>query len=327
MINTLKYLKVLIFHVLYGNVKKVISAKNNFNVKIINSTLGNNLSYKIFCINDGVLYNGSVNDCAAITENKLITEASYQFRFKNKNWIINGASSENITLKIGTPSIRKKISGSVFSLLSGGAGKHNYFHWLFDVLPRLAILENAKNVKKPDYYLVPSLKHPYQQQTLKKLNIPFSKLLNGTTIKHISSNKLFISDHPYVFNNDPSKSILHIPDWIISWLKVKFKTIKHSKKKYSKKIFIDRADSSFSKTRYIINEKEVKFYLKEIGFKTIVLSNLTFNEQIRVFQNAETIIGLHGAGFANLIFSKAGTKVIELQSSSSGNVIKNLAKS
>ena len=70
-----------------------------------------------------------------------------------------------------------------------------------------------------------------------------------------------------------------------------------------------------------------KFYLKEIGFKTIVLSNLTFNEQIRVFQNAEAIIGLHGAGFANLIFSKVGTKVIELQSSSSGNVIKNLAKS
>ena len=37
-------------------------------------------------------------------------------------------------------------------------------------------------------------------------------------------------------------------------------------------------------------------------------------------------MGAHGAGFANIIFSKPGTKIIELQSLGSGNIIKNLAK-
>lgn len=326
MINAFKSLKILTFHIFYGKIKKVISVKKNLNIKIFKSTLGKKFVYNIFRINNGILYSGKVNDCAIISENKLINEASYQYRFKKKNWIINGASSENITLKIGTPSIRRKISGSVFSLLSGGGGKHNYFHWLFDVLPRLAILENTKNLKRPDYYLAPSLKNAYQHQTLNKLNIPNSKLLDGKTIKHLSCDKLFVTDHPYVFNNDPSKSILHIPDWIIHWLRIKFKTSNKLKKKYPKKIFIDRADSSFNNSRYIINNRDVKSSLEKIGFKVIVLSDFTFDEQIRVFQNAKVIVGLHGAGFANIIFCKARTKVIELQSLSSGNLYKNLAQ-
>ena len=48
--------------------------------------------------------------------------------------------NENIVLKIGTPRIQKRIKGSVFSLLSGGAAKTNYFHWLFEILPKLEIL-------------------------------------------------------------------------------------------------------------------------------------------------------------------------------------------
>ena len=48
---------------------------------------------------------------------------------------------DNIVLKKGTPRFKKKIKGKVFSLLTGGGGNENYFHWLFDVLPRLKILQ------------------------------------------------------------------------------------------------------------------------------------------------------------------------------------------
>ena len=37
--------------------------------------------------------------------------------------------------------ILRNINGSVFSLLSGGAAKNNYWHWIFDTLPKIAILE------------------------------------------------------------------------------------------------------------------------------------------------------------------------------------------
>ena len=37
------------------------------------------------------------------------------------------------------------------------------------------------------------------------------------------------------------------------------------------------------------------------------------------------MIGLHGAGFANIVFCKTGTKIIEMRSNTAGDVIKNLA--
>ena len=57
---------------------------------------------------------------------------------------------------------------------------------------------------------------------------------------------------------------------------------------------------------------EIKSFLKSKGFKIFKLSNLDFKEQINIFNNAEIIIGPHGAGFANLVFCKKNTKVIEL---------------
>ena len=63
-------------------------------------------------------------------------------------------------------------------------------------------------------------------------------------------------------------------------------------------------------------------------------SELENIEVLRKFQdknftdidNADEIIGLHGAGFANLVFTKSGSKVLELKPSTAGMVINNLAK-
>jgi len=62
------------------------------------------------------------------------------------------------------------------------------------------------------------------------------------------------------------------------------------------------------------------------NFKSTKLHKISFKEQIELFSNANCIVGLHGSGFANIAFCKPGTKVIELRSSTAGNVIKNLAK-
>jgi len=323
--NILNYIKILIFYIIYNKVKKIISVKDNLNVKTTKALFENKYSYNIFQIKNATLHNASVHDCAIISENKLIDEASYQYRYNKEKNIFNGPSSENITLKNGTPRYRKKISGSVLSTLTGGAGKHNYFHWLFDVLPRIAILENNKKIDKPDYYLLPSLKHTYQKQTLKKLNIPLSKLLDGEKNKHFSCDKLYVVDHPYNFNNNPSKSISNIPQWIISWLKEKCEFDNIKNQSYFDKIYIDRSDSLHKEKRFLTNNHDVREYLKSIDFKILKLSELSFTEQVETFKNAKIIVGLHGAGFANIIFSRPGTKIIELQSSTAGDVIRNIA--
>ena len=61
-------------------------------------------------------------------------------------------------------------------------------------------------------------------------------------------------------------------------------------------------------------------------FISVNLAHINFSEQVELFNNSECIAGLHGAGFANIVFCQPGTKVIEFRSADAGPVIENLAK-
>ena len=166
----------------------------------------------------------------------------------------------------------------------------------------------------------------YKKQTLLDLKISSSSLIDGEEHKHIVCNNLITVDHPIIFNNNPSKSILNIPIWVIEWLRKNYIKNNYKKSNNEKNFFIDRISDVNLSTRKIINNEEVKNTLENLGFKSITLSNLNFKKQVKLFKNANFIIGLHGAGFANLVFARQKTKVIEIASKDSGDVILNLAK-
>ena len=48
------------------------------------------------------------------------------------------------------------------------------------------------------------------------------------------------------------------------------------------------------------------------NFRAVFLENTPFEEQVRLFNNAKLIIGVHGAGFANNLFCKKGSIVLEI---------------
>ncbi len=321
-----KLTKNFIFKLVYGKITKVIKPHNSEKIVLRKVSYVNSNTYNFYDILNGRVFSDTVNNTAYILDNFLIKDASYQYKLKKNLKIINGNIFDNFVIKHGTPKILKKIEGSVFSLLSGGAAKNNYWHWIFDVLPKIGILEKLNLKKKPNFYLTPSLKRKYQIETLLDLKIPEEKLLDGEKYKHVKCDHLLTTDHPYVFNNNPSKSIENIPIWIIKWLRKKYLKNKLNNSNYSKKIYINREEDSILKNRRIINNKEVQDLLTNHGFKIISLSNYSFKEQVKIFNNAKIIVGLHGAGFANLIFSKPHTKVIELSSKYSGNVLQYLAK-
>ena len=106
------------------------------------------------------------------------------------------------------------------------------------------------------------------------------------------------------------------------------KFLKKKYQKISKKIYIDRSDSKSNhrNLRKITNEDEVVDYFKKEDFSIIRLGDLNFVDQVNLFNNASHIIGLHGAGFANLVFCKQNTFVLEFKSITAGNVIGNLAR-
>ena len=323
--NIIKNIRYFVFYLFYGKIKKTIKAKNNKKISIKKIKFNNSIFYNFYNIKNGRLFTNTVDDTAYIIEKYLIDEPSFQYRFRN-NKIVNAKISDNFVISNGTPRFIKKINGTVFSLLTGGAGKNNYWHWIFDVLPRIGILEKSKLNKPPDYYLIPSKIKDYQIQSLSILGIPNKKLIDGAKQKHIKSNQLIAVDHPTVFNNNPSKGVINIPHWIILWLRKKYLKKKKNNSKFPKKFYIDRSKDSNTNSRNIVNNDEVKKHLQKYGFKSITLSQYNFIDQVKLFNNAKIIVGLHGAGFANMVFSKPKTKIIEIKTLNNGSAILNLAK-
>jgi capsular polysaccharide biosynthesis protein len=316
-----------IFKIIYGKIEGIIdpNKSNEIEVKLIKKK--NNASYNVYKITDGRLYTDRVNDTAIIKNNKVVKDASFQFRDK-KTKVVNVGAEENIVFEKGTPRIKRKINGKVLSLLTGGGGNDNYWHWLFDVLPRIDICENIIELDEIDFFLLPDNKRKFQIETLEILGIPQRKQISSVNFRHIISKELYVTNHPVVLTNDATAGIQNMPLWISEWLKKKFiKKNINEKVNFSKKIYIDRGDSisNIKDLRSITNEEEIKKILLQIGFKIIKLGDLHFKEQVLTFNNADVIIGHHGAGFANLVFCKSDTKIIELRNQTAGKMIENLA--
>jgi hypothetical protein len=68
----------------------------------------------------------------------------------------------------------------------------------------------------------------------------------------------------------------------------------------SKRFYISR---SRAKHRRVINEEQVIHLLDAFGFETVYLEELSFLEEVRLFQDAEMIVAPHGAGIASTVFS------------------------
>tara|TARA_B100001059_G_scaffold197986_1_gene203669 strand:- start:2147 stop:3244 length:1098 start_codon:yes stop_codon:yes gene_type:complete len=318
LLNSIGY-KIGIF--IYGKITNSIKAKKNSLIEVLISKVDNSF-YTIFKIKNCRIYTDTVTDTAFILDNSIIEGPSFQHREGKNAEVI-----KNIVITKGTPRLKKKIKGTVFSLLTGGGGNSNYWHWLLDVLPRINILESKIDLQSIDYFLFPDLKENFQKETLDLINIPHNKRISSKIFRHIHADTALAVDHPYIFKNYPTEEIQNIPKWILNDLRKKFLK-KEISKNFPRKIYIDRSDSKSNhrNLRKITNEDEVVDYLKKEGFSIIRLGDLNFVDQVNLFNNASHIIGLHGAGFANLVFCKPNTFVLEFKSLTAGNVIGNLAR-
>ena len=310
-----------IFLKIYGKIEDSIECEKDDRIKVKTISEQESLKYKIYKIPNSRLYTDRVQDAAVIIDNKIIEGPSFQFRYiKDTNFINNSKTENNIVFKKGTPRKLKKLKGTVLSLLTGGAGNTNYWHWLFDVLPRIGLFNKVYNLNEVDYFLVPDLIKKFQHETLNSLKIPTSKILSSEKYRHIKAEELIVTDHPVVTTGNATNDILNIPIWITKWLQEKF-IIKG--KEIKNKIYIDRSDD---KLRSISNEKEIKKYLSSMNFIIIKPHEINFLNQVNYFYNADCVVGLHGAAFANIAFCKNNTKIIELKGLHAGEAIQNLAK-
>lgn len=76
-----------------------------------------------------------------------------------------------------------------------------------------------------------------------------------------------------------------------------------------RRIFVTRADSRF---RQVMNEDALMAALAPLGFERVCLSSMPWPEQLRLFRDLEAMVGAHGAGMTNIMFSTRRPLVVEL---------------
>jgi hypothetical protein len=118
-----------------------------------------------------------INEVARLknySSERLNLNGFYKPENSNKQKIVNEASFQQIDGKLktsefnsviykGTPSFQKKIDGNILSLTQGASGHKNYFHWLFDILPKIKIFSEGYDLKSIDYFYLTELQ-PYQKK-------------------------------------------------------------------------------------------------------------------------------------------------------------------
>jgi surface carbohydrate biosynthesis protein len=176
-----------------------------------------------------------------------------------------------------------------------------YYHWLFDVLPRLELLKMTMNGFSDLIYV--TLLKKYQSESFRLLDFKGTQIINPVTEPFIRSKKLVVPCHQVIPGHE-------VPQWVVQFLRKTFFQLTQQNCSPSKRrIYISRAGASH---RRVLNEEELVSSLSKYGFEMLKLEELSLKQQVSAFRDAEIIIAPHGGGLANLAFSSQGTKVIEL---------------
>lgn len=191
---------------------------------------------------------------------------------------------------------------------------NNYCHCTLSELPLiyLALSSNAKYIVIPDALL--NLKQPFQVRWWEVLNQEFhdkniirlSKFNKGVKgvipVNHdTSSSKKMIGKCEY----DKYHHSRATPYCLAIYSTLKERLLINYFKKFSR-IYINR------KTRRLKNEEQVQKYLTNRDFQVLKLEEYSLDQQVTLFSHAELIVGFHGAGLANLVFSNEKTCVVEI---------------
>jgi len=176
-----------------------------------------------------------------------------------------------------------------------------YFHWIVDSLTKLEGLERyAKETGMSPTPVIPESPSSWMRRSLKLTGWDPDACLqwDGTSR---TFDRVVV---PSIRRRNSTPSIE-----AVRWLRDRMTAnADPPSTSWSRRIYISRREAA---NRQVLNEPALESELERLGFETYALEELSVDEQVALFSQADAILGLHGAGFTNLIFATDAT-VIEL---------------
>lgn len=194
------------------------------------------------------------------------------------------------------PARRRRQRGPWFSCLLAFAP--NYYHWMCDVLPRL--YDVLERLPRDTRFVVPHDMTAWQRDSLAAVGIDASRCASLPLDEAWSFDELYYSAPVAVCGDHERNAVAWLRDTITN-------SIAHTSTPRTR-LYVTRRHAR----RRLVNEDEYWPVFADAGFTMIAPELLSFHEQVARFAAAECVVGVHGAGMANVLWAPRGIKVAEI---------------
>jgi hypothetical protein len=180
-------------------------------------------------------------------------------------------------------------------------GNRNYYHFLIEELPRVWLARQAGfEIGQLDHIVMFSPAHESQRTLCKRLEIDENKIVPLERFPHVECEELYFTTGPW---NYGAAYLQKAREFLLG-------LARSSSIQVMKRIYISRERCSHGK---ITNEVNLLIALNALGFEKVIPDTLSYDDQVALFAEAEVIVGAHGAGLTNLIFSQPHCKLVEIR--------------
>ena len=225
-----------------------------------------------------------------ITENNLSFKNIFQWnnsspgRYKN---FFTKSFSKNFFER------KKNFKNFTNTIILGSSPSNSYFRNLMTFLPRIFFISDKE------------INLVIHRNTSNKFRVFIKAILEHKNIK--VKKFIYLDDDFYKFNNSQIPQFFNMAASTI--ILSKSLSYTNTKKDDGLKVYLSRQNSVY---RNLINEGDLINKLKSKNFMIVDTKNMSIFEQIKIFSAADVIIGPASSALTNLVFSKKGTRVIEI---------------
>ncbi|MDA7715995.1 glycosyltransferase family 61 protein [Pontimonas sp.] len=201
------------------------------------------------------------------------------------------------------------------ALFVGTRAPYNWYHWIANILPALYVANQAAIDESIPLLLPDEIRAIPQMRESLKIFLGNRPIVWLTKDEVVEVGDLLWVDSPVCDSPFSLDSANRLPLILHStaMLGYREKVLSHYSEEiraFTKvtRVFLARRPGSSRP----YNQDEVFQYLKKKGFEAVFAEDLTFGQQVALFNRADFIVGPTGAAFANIMFSTPETRALRL---------------
>jgi capsular polysaccharide biosynthesis protein len=180
---------------------------------------------------------------------------------------------------------------------------HTYYHWLTESLPRLFLL---KDKISNGVLLLPSNHN-------EKFHVESLAIFNIVKVEKLQRDVRYVV--PRLITSTQIGTIANYHPQVMSDMVSFLLERIDLKLNLGEKIYVSRSRAD---KRNAVNANAVEDYLIRRGFVIVHFEDFSFSQQVSIMHNCKVLVGIHGAGLANMIFMRNGGKILELRKFDNG---------